>query len=119
MAIKHGCCFICSRCFESSIQGGRVLEHFDLRSPNFLAALDGPVIEIHGVQFDWNPNFRLIGTLTREPAEFTSMTIQCDVRRGEAAMTIRNFNAAIAVIDFGHCSARDGCAVAYLAQLPR
>jgi MoxR-like ATPase len=42
-----------------------------------------------------------------------------DFTRGEAAMTLRNFNCAMALMEFGHCTARDASTIAYLAQLPR
>jgi hypothetical protein len=42
-----------------------------------------------------------------------------DMNRGEAAMTLRNFNAAIAIIEQGGCNLMDACTVVYLAQLTR
>jgi MoxR-like ATPase len=53
-------------------------------------------------------------------AHFSNQTPEYrDMTRGEAAMTLRNFSAALAIIEFGHYNPRDACAVAYLAQLPQ
>jgi hypothetical protein len=41
-----------------------------------------------------------------------------DLSRGEAAMTLRNFHAALTLIESSKIHPRDACSIAYLAQLP-
>jgi MoxR-like ATPase len=41
-----------------------------------------------------------------------------DFSRGAAVMTMRNFNAAVAMINYGKLTARNACKIAYLSQLP-
>jgi hypothetical protein len=50
---------------------------------------------------------------------FSSASSGRDTSRGEAAMTLRNFNSAIAIIEIGKFNAQDACDIAYMAQLPR
>jgi hypothetical protein len=40
------------------------------------------------------------------------------MNRGEATMTLRNFNAAIAIIEHGGCNLMEACTVADVIELP-